>query len=106
MRKKQKNIMSYIKVTCQSCNGPIPLGYGYALRCQVCNGKGYYKMKKMKGTKMTKNRKTLSGWLTVARAAFVLGILPKSVMRRVQRGTMKGKVQKNGTRLVFLKRAA
>jgi RecJ-like exonuclease len=103
MKRKQ---MSFIKVTCQYCNG-IDGSIIHGVRaCHACNGVGYFMMKKMKGKKMTKRNKTLSGWLTVTQAAFALGILPKSVMRRIQRGTMKFKTQKNGTRLVFLKRAA
>lgn len=101
MKKSQK---SFIKITCQVCNGSgtyVPLGCHHLDDCHTCSGKGYYKMKRMKGTKMTNKRK-INGWVTVKQAAFALGILPKSIMRRIQRGTMKFKTQKDGTRLVYL----
>jgi hypothetical protein len=60
-------------------------------------------MKGIKMTKKTTHKTTTTGWLTIKQAAFVLKILPKSVMRRIQRGTMKGKKLKNGTRLAFVK---
>lgn len=43
------------------------------------------------------------GWLTLGKAAMILKIKPKSVMRRVQRGTLKRKTLKDGTKLFFVK---
>lgn len=63
--------------------------------------------KKKMGIATTRKRLTgknfTTGWLTLMKAAAVLKIQPKSVMRRVQRGTMKRKTLKDGTKLFFVK---